>query len=155
MPDGSTHPPNEMMSHFLIGKWYSVLRFVFCLWYICFEYFCGILWHGVLWIIPIHYLLLFANKFRIFLVSCDLKSSSNAYHKILIFSCECCSKQILLLWNYQFWLVLVSVYVTMPIICFLLVFPLEHCGKLRQLLLLLLILQHTVVFFIQLISHHS
>ena len=140
---------------FLILKWYSVLSVVFCLWYTCFTQFCGILWHGVLWISPINYIVLFDNKFLIVLVSCDIEANSNTYPNILIFSCECCHKQILLLWNYQFWLVLVSMDVPILILCLLLLFTFWHCGKLFRLLIMLLMLQHVLVISIQLISHHS
>ena len=101
-----------------ILKWYFVLRGLFCLWYIFFVFFCGILRHGVLWSSPIHYLLLFANKYRIVLVSCNLKANSNAHPKILISSRECCSRKLLLLWNCWFWLVLVSADVPMILACF-------------------------------------
>ena len=143
-----------MMFHFLIVEWYSVLRVVLCLWYICFTCFCGILWHDVLLITLLHYLILFANKFRTVIVPCNIEANSNAYPKILIFSCEWCCKQILLLRNYQFWLVLVSLDDPMLLMCFLLLFPSRHCGRLRRLLILLLILRHVVVFCIQRILHH-
>ena len=136
-------------------KWYSVLIIVFCLWYICFVCFCGILWNGVLWSSPLHYLLLFTNKFWIFLVPCNLEAKINAYPNILIFSCKCHRKQILLLWNFKFWLVLVSSDVPILLIFSLLVLPFSNCVTLHRLLLLLMMLQHIVVFCIQLISHHS
>ena len=144
-----------MTSHFKIVNLYSVLRVVFCLWYICFTCFCGILWYDVLWSSPLHYLLLFAKKFRIVLVSCDLEANRNAYPMILIYSCECCHKQIQLLCNFWVWLVLVSADAPMILICFLLIFIFRHCRKSHQLLILLLMLQHVEVFYIRLILHHS
>ena len=139
-------PLCHLDQHTLAMKWYSVSIVVFCLWYICFVCFYGILLHGVLWISPLHYLFLFANKSRIVLVSCDLEANSNTYPNILIFPCECCRIQILLLWNCQFWLVLVSSDVPMLLMCFWLVFSFGHGGKLRRLLLLMMMLRHAVVF---------
>ena len=69
--------------------------------------------------------------------------------------CEFFYRQILLLCNYQFWLVLVSEDIPMLVTCLLLVFPFGYCGKSRQFLRLLLILCNSVVSCIQLISHHS
>ena len=107
---------------FLIVKWYSVLSVVFFLWYICFTCFCGIMRHGVFEVIHFFIYSYLPIKFNFF-VSCNLEANSNAYPKILIFSCQCCRKKSLLLWNYLFWLLLVSVDAPMLLIYLLLVLP--------------------------------
>ena len=74
----------------IIVKWYSVLSFACCLWYICFVCFCDKLWHGVCWSSPLHYLIRFASKFWIVIISCDIESNTNAYPNIFIFPYLCC-----------------------------------------------------------------